>query len=138
MRSINRVHNPAHSLKLFQRDIFWPVLESLRDGRVELVALDREEGELLEKILSGESVVGLEGLLFKQRELASQRAEKQAELDRKWTLIHAGCHWMAAQLAESDGLADPSLKPSLNITPELIRRVLVNGAAIHADNLEAH
>ena len=135
---MNRIHNPAHSLKLFQRDIFWPVIESIRDGRAEMTALDREESELLQKIIGDESVVGLEGMLVRQRELAAQRAEKQAELDRKWTLVHAGCQWMAMQLSESDSLGDPALKPSLEITPELVRRVLVDGAKVYADNLEAN
>lgn len=129
---INRVHSQAHSLKLFQRDIFWPTLESLRDNNRELADLQRDEAGVLTQILDGENAHGIDHLLQQQRDMAQARAEKQAEIDRKWTLIHAGCHFMASQLAESDGLGE--LTPSLS--PELIRRVLVDGAALHNNRLE--
>ena len=135
MSSLHNTNRRAHGIKLFQRDIIKPVLQSIREMQGELASLNKTETALLSQYLEDGSMAGLEKLITRQREIAAERAEMQAEMSRKWILMYAGFEWMAAEMADTDGLAE-KLKFAPTPSPDLIRRVIVDKAPLHFDGIE--
>ena len=111
MRTLNRIHSPVHQARIFQTEIFWPTLESIHAGKLELRALDDAENEILKNLIEQRNLVDINDTLARQRELAAQKVEKEAEIERKWNLIHAGCNFIAMLLNEGLGEQDERLTP---------------------------
>lgn len=121
MRTLNRIHSPVHQVRIFQNEIFWPTLQSIYDVKLDLRRLDDDEAEILRVLLDRRSLVDIDQTLLRQRELAVQKEEKQAELERKWNLIHTGCNFIALLLNEDiDEKAEP-------LTPHEVYRTLAIG-----------
>jgi len=132
MRSLNRIHSPVHQVRIFQSEIFWPTLDSIYDGRLELRGLDDEETHILKTLIDQRNLVDINEILKRQRELAVLRAEKQDEIERKWNLIHAGCQFIAMLLNESCGEHEEHL------TPHEVYRTLVAGDAMQGPVFTTH
>lgn len=130
MRTINRLNSPAHHLGIFQREIFWPTLESIYETRKEVAALDGEENELLAKMIHERSLIDIDATMQRQKEINDIRRDKLAEVERKWTLVHAGCQFMAMTLNEGREEETPEL------TPTFVYRTLVLGHDLHHDGIE--
>lgn len=129
MRTINRVSQSAHSARIFQLEIFWPTLESIYDLRQQCMVMDAEENEILKSMIASRSMVDMDKVLDRQRAIADARADKLAEVERKWTLIHAGCQFIAMMMNEGRSQNDNML------TPDAVYATLVRGEGLEIDGL---
>lgn len=135
MPGISNTNRRSHGIKLFQRDVARPTLETILETQAALADLNKVEADLIGRYLEDGSMASLEKLLARQREIAMQRDEMQAEMKRKWILMYAGFEWMAAEMADTDGVAE-KLKFAPTPSPELIRRVIVDKAPLHFEGIE--
>lgn len=110
-RILNRINDSVHQVRIFQKEIFWPVLESIYEGKLALAELDGEENEILRKLIEQHSLTDIGPVLQRQREIAAAKEEREAEIARKWNLIHAGCNFIAMLLNENREENEERLTP---------------------------
>lgn len=133
MRScINRISQSAHTARLFQLEIFWPTLESIYELRQQALQLDSEENDILRCMIDQRSMVDISETLARQQKIALTRTDILAEVERKWTLIHAGCQFIAMLLNEGQDSLEPEL------TPDTVYATLVRGEALHLEGFEVN